>query len=216
MLAAIARNSEARNMRKLRLAALLAIGMANLDGGWNASGSTTSGSRYEDLLKVFTEWREFQKPRFVEHVPDFTAAAMAEQKRRLPEFQRRLASIDTSGWPIPQQVDWHLVRAEMNGLDFDHRVLRPWANDPAFYVTVFPDESDQPAREGPFAEGSVELWSYAFPLSAKDAETIGAGLRAVPALLSQARTNLVGNGKDLWTFGARDMRQQGPLGRNVW
>ena len=50
----------------------------------------------------------------------------------------RLAAIDPSGWPIPQQVDYHVVRAEMNGLDFDHRVLRPWANNPAFYVTVLP------------------------------------------------------------------------------
>ncbi len=47
---------------------------------------------------------------------------------------------------IPQQVDYHLVRAEMNGLDFDHRVLEPWANNPAFDVTVFLDESDQSAR----------------------------------------------------------------------
>ena len=30
----------------------------------------------------------------------------------------------------------------------------------------------------------------------------------MPALLAQARTNLVGNGKDLWVHGARDMRQQ--------
>ena len=49
----------------------------------------------------------------------------------------------------------------MNGLDFDHRVLRPWANDPAFYVTVFASESDQPAREGHYARGSLELWSCA-------------------------------------------------------
>jgi hypothetical protein len=100
------------------------------------------------------------------------------------------------------------VRAEMNGLDFDHRVLAPWANNPAYYVTIFPSESDQPAREGPFASGAVELWSYAFPLSPRDAEAIGAGVRAVPGLLVQARTNLVGNGKDLWIHGARDMRQQ--------
>jgi hypothetical protein len=44
----------------------------------------------------------------------------------------------------------------MNGLDFDHRVIRPWANNPAFYVTIFTSQSDQPAREGHFAAGSVE------------------------------------------------------------
>ena len=107
-----------------------------------------------------------------------------------------------------QQVDYHVVRAEMNGLDFDHRVLRPWANNPAFYVTIFPDESDQPAREGPFAEGAVEVWSYKFPLSAADAAKVGAGIRAIPALLAQAKTNLTGNGRDLWLYGAKSIRQQ--------
>jgi hypothetical protein len=73
-------------------------------------------------------------------------------------------------------VDWNLVRAEMNGLDFDHRVLKPWANNPAFYVTVYDEESDQPAREGPFALGAVELWSLQYPLSAADAEKIAPGI----------------------------------------
>ena len=62
-------------------------------------------------------------------------------------------------------MDFYVVRAELAGLDFDHRVLKPWANNPAFYVTVFDEESDQPAREGPFALGAVELWQYPTPLS---------------------------------------------------
>jgi hypothetical protein len=33
-----------------------------------------------------------------------------------------------------QLVDLHIVRAEMNGLDFFHRVTRPWARDPVFYL----------------------------------------------------------------------------------
>ena len=100
------------------------------------------------------------------------------------------------------------MRAELAGLDFDHRVLKPWANNPAFYVTVFPEESDQPAREGPFAVGAVELWSYEFPLSAESAAQIDAGLRAIPGLLAQAKTNLTGNGRDLWIYGAKSIHQQ--------
>ena len=44
-------------------------------------------------------------------------------------------------------MDYHLLRAEMNGLDFDHRVLQPWANNPAFYVTVVADESTAASRQ---------------------------------------------------------------------
>src|SRR4030095_9581451 len=125
----------------------------------NGSTSTTS-SKYDDLLTLFKEWRQFQQPKRVNGVPDYTAAAMDAQHRGLAGYMKRLGAIDSSSWPIPQQVDYYVVRAKMNGLDFDHRVLRPWANNPGFYVTVFMDRSDQPAREGPHAYGAVEIWRY--------------------------------------------------------
>jgi hypothetical protein len=165
-------------------------------------------NRYENLVGLFQEWRAFQRPKLVNGVPDYTAAAMAAQQRALPAYQRRLSLIDTTSWSILQKVDWHIVRAEMNGLDFDHRVIKPWSRNPAFYVTAFPSQSDQPAREGHWAFGSLELWSYRFPLSATDATEVSARLRAVPPLLQQARRNLVGNAKDLWTMGIRSIRDQ--------
>jgi Bacterial protein of unknown function (DUF885) len=173
-----------------------------------ASQPTTRTNKYSDLVSLFAEWRTFQKPRLVNGVPDYSAKAMAAQQRQLASYRQRLAAIDTSSWPIPQQVDWHVVRAEMNGLDFDHRVLKPWANNPAFYVTVFPDRSDQPAREGPFAYGAVEVWSYTFPLTPEKAEQMAGGIRTIPKLLEQAKTNLVGSGKDLWVFGTKSIKQQ--------
>ena len=165
-------------------------------------------TRYEDLVTLFNEWRELQRPKLVGGVPDYTATAMVVQHRALPGYQRRLAAIDTTGWTTAQQVDWHIVRAEMNALDFDHRVIKPWARNPAFYVTVFPDQSDQPRREGHFAYGSLELWSYAFPLSPEHMAEVSSRLRTIPALLRQARINLTGNGKDLWTMGIRSIRDQ--------
>jgi uncharacterized protein (DUF885 family) len=174
----------------------------------SAGGAAPSAGAYDQLVAFFEEWRAFQKPKLVDGVPDYSAAAMASQQRALADMQRRLAAIDPSGWPIPQQVDYYVVRAEMAGLDFDHRVLRPWANNPGFYVTVFNEESDQPAREGPFALGAVELWSYPLPLSAENAAAIAAGLKPIPALLAQAKTNLTGNGRDLWTWGTKALRDQ--------
>jgi hypothetical protein len=189
------------------ITACLVVG-ASLVGGRAAPPKASRSTRYEDLVSLFGEWRSFQKPKLVDGVPDYTARAMAAQHRELDAWQRRLASIDPGGWPIDQQVDYHVVRAETNGLDFDHRVLKPWANNPAFYVTVFPDESDQPAREGPFALGAVELWSYTFPLTPESAAEMGPAIRAIPKLLEQAKSNLVGNGKDLWIWGAKSIRQQ--------
>ena len=172
------------------------------------SPPAAGGAGYAELVTFFREWREFQKPKVVGGVPDYSPRAMDAQRSELAAWQRRLAAIDPKGWTIPQQVDYHVVRAELNGLDFDHRVLKPWANNPAFYVTVFTEESDQPAREGPFALGAVELWTYEFPLTAERAAQMDAGIRAIPGLFAQAKTNLTGNGKDLWTFGTASIRQQ--------
>jgi hypothetical protein len=165
-------------------------------------------SSFVDLTAVFAEWRSFQRPKLVDGVPDYSARAMSAQHRELVAFQRRLTAIDTSGWSIPQQVDWHIVRAEMNGLDFDHRVLRPWENNPSFYATVFFDQSDQPAREGPHTYGALEVWKYTFPLSSERASEISVALRIIPRLLEQARRNLVGKSGDLWTYGTKEVREQ--------
>jgi uncharacterized protein (DUF885 family) len=177
-------------------------------GGSSASPAPARSNRYDDLLSFFRDWRAFQTPKVVGGVPDYTAAAMAAQQRELANYQQRLAAIDPSGWPVPQQVDYQIVRAELNGLAFDHRVLKPWANNPGFYVTVFSEESDQPAREGPFASGAVELWKHSFPLSQEAATQVDLGIRAIPQLLAQAKRNLTGDGKDLWIFGAKAIRQQ--------
>jgi len=167
-----------------------------------------SASRYEDLVALFQEWRTFQQPKLKDGVPDYSAGAMRAQRRELATYQRRLAAIDLSGWPVAQQVDLSLVRAEMNGLDFDHRVHRPWARNPAFYVTVFSSQSDQPAREGPHAYGSIELWTYRFPLTPERAAQLGAQLQTIPPLLDQARGNLIENARDLWIMGIRSVSQQ--------
>jgi hypothetical protein len=192
----------------LAAAILIATSTARLTPARVAGLVSAQGAGHADLVSLFSDWRAFQKPKVVDGVPDYTAGAMAAQQRELAAYQRRLAGINTNGWPVSQQVDWHIVRAEMNGLDFDHRVIRPWANNPAFYVSIFPEQSDQPAREGHFADGAVELWSYEFPLTVERAEHLAAGIRAIPKLLEQAKRNLVGDKADLWTFGTREIRQQ--------
>jgi hypothetical protein len=176
-----------------------------------SSGQTLTTHRYDDLVALFREWREFQRPRLREGVPDYTPSAMAEQHRRLPELRRRLAAIPHRDWPVAQQIDWHLVRAEMNGLDFDHRVLRPWSRNPSFYAVIVASQSDTPAKEGPAFAGAVELWRHSFPLPPSDLAALRAKIRAIPGILDQARTNLVEEARDLWMLGIRTHRGQAEL-----
>ena len=156
---------------------------------------------YDDLVRLYREWREFQKPKVVDGVPDYSPAAMRTQREGLKQFQQRLAAIDIRGWTVPQKVDYNLVRAEMNGTDFDHRVLRPWSREPSFYVAINSADSDVPLHEGPQVYGALEMWKYSLRLSEKDATEVRAKLDAVPSLLEQAKRNLTEDTRDLWTVG---------------
>lgn len=163
---------------------------------------------YEDLVKLFEEWREFQKPFIVDAVPDYTAAAMAQQHLNLKEYQERLAAIDPSSWPFSQQVDYHIVRAEMNGLDFDHRVLRPWSRNPCFYSVYYTSPSDVPALEGPWRYGTLCMWKYTFPLEGEQYDDFQMRLKAIPEVLEQAKGNLIEDARDLWYLGIRLKKQE--------
>jgi hypothetical protein len=169
---------------------------------------TSSAQDYDDLLNLFAEWREFERPPLLEGAPDYTADTFRDRYTVFGQLQARLADYDIDGWPIPHQVDWHLIRAEMNGFDFNHRILKPWARDPAYYDTVWMNRSDVPAHEGPTNHAVVEIWTYNFPLSRADEERLIRELGAIPPLMKQAQRNLTGNARDLWVTGIRDIRGQ--------
>lgn len=164
--------------------------------------------KYQDLVTLFQEWRTFEKPPLREGAPDYTAKRFETRRSAFEHLKARLLAVDTTGWPVEQQVDWHLVWAEMNGYDFNHRVLKPWARDPAFYKTLWAYRSDVPAHEGPTHHMPMEVWTYAFPLSTTEKDRLLNDLQVIPPLNAQAQLNLTGNAKDLWIAGIRDIRSQ--------
>jgi hypothetical protein len=166
-------------------------------------------STHAQLVKLFADWRAFNHPKITRGRPDYGAAAMAARAAQLPAFRRRLAAIDRRGWTASEVGDYRLVEAEMNGLDFFHRVLRPWARDPGFYQTIFAEMSDVPAHEGSSAEPNIDLWTYTYPLSAADDAKLTEQIAAVPAMLRDARVNLAGSkAHDLWAYGDRAFNEQ--------
>ena len=97
----------------------------------------------------------------------------------------------------------------MNGLDFNLRVLRPWARDPAFYVNVWSSRSDVPSREGPVPYPEIQLYNYRFPLNAEAQKDLTAKIGMIPAFLAEAKENLKeSNARDLWVYGEEELRNQ--------
>lgn len=163
---------------------------------------------YGALAQLFKAWREFENPPRLDGAPDYRAKTFS---RRMPEFKKlraQLLDIDTSGWTIPQKADWMIIWAEMNGFDFNYRVLKPWERDPAYYKSLWTDRSDVPAHEGPTHHATTELWTYQFPLSEQKKKRLLSDLGVIPVLNEQAKQNLTGNARELWIAGIRDIRSQ--------
>ena len=104
--------------------------------GLSANCAQPPAGFYQDLVTLNEEFLEFREVSTVDGVPDYSAKAMKTREEKIPEFRRRLKSIDPEGWTIPQKVDYLVVNSKINQLEFDHRVTRLWARDPSMYLNL--------------------------------------------------------------------------------
>ena len=123
---------------------------------------------YEKLHEFFFQWRNFESPPLRDGAPDYTKGQFNKRRRVFKSLERKLANIDTSGWSRSAQADYRFIRAEMNGYEFNERVLKSWERDPAFYQTVWTYQSDVPAHEGPTNHALLEYWQYSVPLKGRE------------------------------------------------
>lgn len=89
-------------------------------------------SKYSSLVVLFKNWRDFEKPPLREGAPDYTANTFEKRDSEFKQLRERLLAIDTTGWSVENQIDWMIVWAEMNGYEFNRKILKPWERDPAF------------------------------------------------------------------------------------
>ena len=170
---------------------------------------------YNSLQSLFKEWRQFEVPPLNNDAPDYTASAFRKRLSKFKALQNKLNHIDTAGWQVKQKIDWQIVQAEMNGFDFNYRILKPWERDPAFYKLLWTERSDVPAHEGPTPHYTTELWKYSFPLSENKKKDLITSLSRITPFCEQATLNLTGNARDLWIAGIRDIKGQADDLKNI-
>ncbi len=160
-----------------------------------ACGSGAGAPDYQALVTLNEEFLEFRQPAEVDGFPDYSREVTEAQKQGLRSFFDRLEAIDPTGWSIPEKVDYLLVRAQLNELDFKHRVLRPWARDPGVYVSAVQWVAFQ------------EL-----PASGEKLSELESRLQAVPTFLDQAKGSLTQGAGELCKTALRDLQQPDGVG----
>ena len=148
--------------------ALLLSGLIGVGGA-----SAQADARWDDLVALDAELSGLRRPQSQDGVPQFGVDAVAARADAIGDVQRRLRTIDPSSWSVAGKIDYLLVWAKANGLEFEHRVNRPWQKDPILYL-------DQ-VRRVPYVE---------LPVAGAAAERWRQSLAAVPRILRQAEINL--------------------------
>jgi hypothetical protein len=161
-------------------------------------------STYDELVELFEEFREFQAAAPASGIPTYTPTAIADRHQHLGEFREKLAALDVANWPVWQQVDYHLVRAEMNAVEFHYSVYRPWARDPGFYSLLSGDAGASMTPQGL----GFRLFEMSPPLSESESEKFRATLQAIPAIYEQAKINLTEAAGDLADFAIRNIGRE--------
>lgn len=176
-----------------------------------------SASDYAELVSLFNELRTFQAAPMANGIPDYTPSSMKKHYLGLQMFQKRLKAIDSKNWPVWQQVDYHLVRAEMNGMEFFHKVHKPWARDPGFYSMWSGDAGATMNASGYFAplralreaaESTTEGGAANVTLSSAQQAELYQMLRGVPEIYRQARQNLAAPVADFAEFAVRNLARE--------
>ena len=176
-----------------------------------ACGVAGGAGDHGALVSLHDEFLEFDRPAMENGLPDYRPETIERQRAGLDGFADRLGAIDPAGWPVAQQVDYLLVRARLNRLDFDLRIRRPWARDPGTYVDTV-----------------QRLAFHDFPLGEEELARLATQLGGVPGFLALARENLTDAGGELTMLALRNLvtadgvghghpyREAPPAGTMAW
>lgn len=152
-----------------------------------------------ELIQLAEEFRNFRSPLFrartwspthqVTGIPDY-AAVKKEQIEGLPKFRQRLNALDHSDWPIHDQVDYLVLRSEMDDVYFEQHILREVETNAGYYI--------EQAVNGVASKIPSEI-----PFSVEQAEKIIASFKRTAGILEQGRKNII------FTDAAPELAQMG-------
>ena len=175
-------------LRGVSVAGLVSVMMLT---GWESHAQVEHAST--ELATLAEEFRKFRSPVFASRksrsvrsvvgAPDY-ANVVREQQEGLPKFQARLQAIDPQDWSVHDQIDYLLLRAEMDDVDWQHQVVRETIKNPYFYL--------EQALNGVRAEiGTYRRGGLLPNTSEEKADALIAAFARMGPIVEQAPKNLV-------------------------
>ena len=111
-------------------------------------------------------------------IRDWSRVAIDHRRQALIEFEAQWKTIDPSGWPIPQQVDYELIGSALARVRWELEINPRWKRDPIFYL----EQTLTPV---------VEALTVPSPYDEARSGEILTRIENIPAILQQGETNLV-------------------------
>lgn len=171
-------------MTTIRLTTILLIAAPSLAAQTRAAATPAT---LQTLARAYYAWRDSSNPVgssdqglhiWDARLTDYTMPAVLARRRHVTALLTRVNAMRTAGWSRDDRVDWLLFRAQLEGVAFFDRVMQNEETNPQLYV-------------GECSNAVFSLLKKDYAPRALRARAALARLRAMPALLTLGRRNLV-------------------------
>jgi uncharacterized protein (DUF885 family) len=112
-----------------------------------------------------------------DRLTDYSPAKTAERAQHVHSLLEKVRAMKTDNWPKDERIDWVLLRAQLEEVDFGNRVLKFERTNPQIYV-------------GDCTNAIFSLLKKEYDTPRRRALAATARLRQMPALLKQGLGNL--------------------------
>jgi uncharacterized protein (DUF885 family) len=112
-----------------------------------------------------------------DRLTDYAAAKLAERAQHVRKLLEQVRALPAARWPKDDRIDWMLFRSQLEGVDFNNRVLQSEKTDPQVYV-------------GECVNAIFSLLKKEYDAPSKRALAATARLRQMPAMLAEGERNL--------------------------
>ena len=157
-----------------------AASLAQPSGSVDVPSDRQGDTGWSLLEQIDTALVDLAEPVDEHGLPEWNAGTIAARAEAIARERRQLEALDPAPWSVGGKVDYLLVRARLQGLEFEHRVLKPWARDPIFWL--------EQVQEVPYVE---------LPLPDEEVGRWQPQLAAVPVAVEQARALLSAANREL-------------------